>query len=443
MNKNLVPKIKLTINQAINLALQTNKSILASRYDTSRNEFSLVTAKSEFQLKIIPAASASIGGGESQSGNNMNFGFAVQKKFEIGSTVSFSPNLNKTSGEYTSGLGISVQQPVLRGLGRDINLDGIKSAEYSIQSAYRSLYQTKVNIVIETVSVFYEALKQRETMQLYKAMGKRLAGHAEVAKAKEKIGLATPMDTYRAEIRLKDTEDSLTRASEAYQDALDTLKTILSLPLTTEIELQNPASPSLLAIQPADAIATALEHRIEIEQTQAEIQEAERRAAILRQKILPEINLVFDYKRFDSADKFTHSTGFAESLWGVRLETTTDISRTAEKAAYEQGALDLQAVRLNFEEKKDEIRRQVRRQLLALQESEKRIIIRTEQIKQAEGKLSLAEVKFAHGMADNFDVIEAETELQEARLNLLAAELDYSVGTYNFRAVTGRLVERD
>jgi outer membrane protein len=46
-------------------------------------------------------------------------------------------------------------------------------------------------------------------------------------------------------------------------------------------------------------------------------------------------------------------------------------------------------------------------------------------------------------MANNFDVIEAETELQQARVDLLSMDTEYIVGTYNLRAVLGTLIERE
>jgi outer membrane protein TolC len=46
-------------------------------------------------------------------------------------------------------------------------------------------------------------------------------------------------------------------------------------------------------------------------------------------------------------------------------------------------------------------------------------------------------------MADNFDVIEAEKELQSARGNLLAADIEYASGIYNMKAIMGVLVPRN
>ena len=91
---------------------------------------------------------------------------------------------------------------------------------------------------------------------------------------------------------------------------------------------------------------------------------------------------------------------------------------------------------------RDEVARQVKSGLRNQRKSEQRIIIQQEQIKQAEGKLELARVKFQHGLANNFDLIEAEMELRRAQTNLLSAVLNYIVGTYRLRGAMGSLLER-
>ena len=76
-----------------------------------------------------------------------------------------------------------------------------------------------------------------------------------------------------------------------------------------------------------------------------------------------------------------------------------------------------------------------------MEQSLDRIRIRKEQIDQAEGRLALAKVQFRHGKTDNFDVIEAETEYQRAKANMLAVETDYIVGAFRMRAYLGTLIE--
>jgi outer membrane protein TolC len=439
--------IVLTIDQAIALALQANRNIANSQYSAESQRYSIDAARSLFDLKLIPAAGISLTGGNNTDSKNIAVGLQIQKKLEYGTSVSVGPQLTRSSWQstqqYTTDMGVTVTQPLLRGMGKDITTDSVQSADAAYKASLRNIYQTKVNTVLETISAFYDAVRQREILRLYEKMGGRLKGHAEIARAKEKVGLATPMDTYRAEIPLKEAEDAMITASEAFQDAKDRLKLILALPQNTELEGTAPEAPVFRELSLNEAIDNALKKRIEIEQMNQDMAEAERRVAIMEHNILPELNLVVGYGRYSVADTMGQSTGFDLDRYSVGLQAGTDIFRTAEKAAYQQSLINIKTLRLSMESRMEDISRQARKQWLSLKEAAKRMEIRRSQIKQGDEKIALAEVKFAHGMADNFDVIEAEKELQSARGNLLAAEIEYAIGIYNMKAIMGELVPRD
>lgn len=438
-------KISLTLEQAINLALQANRSILTSGYNVQDRLLSLESANALFDLKIYPGARAGMTGGVTAE-KELGFGMSFEKRFSAGTKAAIRPDIKRTGDTiafYNTESAISIEQPLLRGLGKEVNLDGVRGAEFSIRLAERNRYQTKVSIVFETVSTIYDVIRQRELMILYEALSGQLKGHAEFARVKEKAGMATPIDVYRAEISLKDVEESLTAARKTYQDVKDRLKTILALPLETDMEISAPLTVEPITMESSSAIEIALKNRIEMEQLEDELKEAERKTRIAEHNILPELNLVFDYSRFSTSEDFSRSFGLDKDKWGIMLVSRTDLDRTSERSAYGQSLNNIQSLRLSFESKRDEIIRDVRNKLTTLKKLEETIKIRTEQIQQAEGKLSLSKVKFTYGLANNFDVIEAETELQRSRVNLLSANLDYIVETYNIRGVLGTLIERN
>jgi len=428
--------VTLTLEQSVDLALLNNRNITSSRFRAESQQYSVAAARSDFDVKIAPGVNTNFFKGS----KNVGAGVVVKKKLETGTTVSLSPTVNVTDQQYWNDVSLTIEQPLFKGFGEDVNLDNVRSAEFSKQTAVRNIYQTKVNISLEMITTFYNAIKYRDINNLYDIMATRLKGHAAVAMAKGKVGLATPMETYRAEIRLKEAEDSATQASEAYLDTQDRIKIILSLPLKTEIALVTPAPPDYMPSELSTAIDTALKNRIEIEQARAEIQEAERRSLVMRQNTLPGVNLVMSVGQFAISDTFGQAATLGQNRWNVALQGSTDLQRTAEKAAYQQSLLNVKMLRLDLENRMEEIDKQVRKQWNAFKEDENRIRIRKEQMQQAREKLALAEVKYAHGMADNFDVIEAETELQRAKVTLLTAEMDYAVGTYNIKALLGTLI---
>ncbi len=431
----------LTLDEVIDLALQANRNLIGSGYGVENQELFQDIAQSEFEWKLFPQVTADA----TDESRRVGGGVTIEKKFTPGPIASVSPELFRSyesdiDEEYGSRLGVSLTIPLLRGFGSEVNLSGVHQAQFALRSTLRSHHQVKVNTVLEAVAAVYNIVQQRELVDLYRSQSERFQGHAIMAKAREKIGLATPIDVYRAQIRLKDAQNSLNRSQEALRNAADRLKIVLAMPLEGALEVVAPLVCDPLNITISVAVETAMQHRVELKQAVDDIEEAKRVSRVSKNNLHPQLDLVSQYSRLGGDDVFEGITRKTEDNWSVSLISTTDWSRTAEKATYQQSLISLKRVKLNRLTRMDTIRREVRQFYDALIKTQERIEIRNDQIDQARGKLALAKIKFEHGMADNFDLIEAETELQEARTNLLAAQVDYIVGMYRLRAAIGTLV---
>ena len=432
----------LTLDDVIRLALDANRSLISSAYGVDGQQLSLDAAQSEFEVKLFPQATAAATDQDRRIGG----GLSVEKKFSVGPIASVSPEVfrnydSEDSKAYGTQLGVSLTIPLLRGFGSEVNLSGVRAAEYSLRAAKRSHYLVKVNTVLEAVAATYNIVQQRELVDLFKAQSERFHGHAVMAEAKEKIGLATPIDVYRAQIRLKDSQNALSRSQEALRNAGDRLKIVLATPLEQAVQVEAPLMIQPVDISAVQAVETALAHRVELKQADDDIEEAKRSSRLAQNNLSPQLDLVSNYARLGNDDALKESTRFSEEFWSVQLTSETDWARTAEKAGYQQSLLSIKRVRLNRLTRIDSIKREVRQFFDALQKSQERMQIRNEQIGQAKGKLALANIKFDHGMANNFDLIEAETELQEARTNLLSSRIEYIVGMYRLRGAMGTLIE--
>ncbi len=441
----LAGTLELTLPQAERMALSANKNLIVARLSYENEQYSKEAALSEFDLKVIPTITlGKIGDNALSSGTagaNNSAGVQLRKKMETGAIISAGPSWNRSGETSNSTMNISVQQPLLRGLGTDINLDGVRQAEFSLGASRRSFDQAKINTALEIIGAYYEAIKQKQFAGLNQSLGERLRRLALIVRSKEQVGLSSSMDTYRAEIRLKDAEDSANQALNAFLNAKDRLKIILNMNLDTDIELVAPLVPTW-DIDSDTLENDAVQNRIDILQLRAEVNEARRAVDVSTNALLPEANLQMNYGQATIANpSLSQYLPTTQRQWSVYLQASTDLYHTAEKTNARRARLRLDTLQLNLESKIAEVKRQIRQQRLALAEAAQRIVLRNEQIRQAEGKLALAEVKFTHDMADNFDVVEAEAELQRARTNLLATEADYAVGIYNLMAMTGHLFD--
>lgn len=438
------PKIKkLTLETAVNRALQANRGLADAMDQVEGTRLSLVSAESEFELKIFPGAEAGItGAGGEGSDEILGAGISLQKRFARGTDINVSPNMRKIGDTYQTAVDTSLTQPLLRGIDREYNLSGVQNAEFGVRSDRRSLYLTQVTTVLNTIGAVYEVIRQKELFRLNEDSALRLRSHAEAARAKEKIGVSSPIDVYRAGIQQKQAEDNLNTAREAYQDALDNLKILLALPLEEEVVVETPLTYNLVRLGKEEAVRTALKNRVELDQSADNIREAQRLSRVAKHNTWPDLDLVLNYSRFGSGENFGDGTRFNDDSWNVGLVTSTDLARTAERAVYDQSLLNVRVARRNAGLLRDEVIREVKRNLRNLSVSEKGIAIQEEQIRQSKGQLELAQVKFRWGLANNFDLVDAETELRRAETNLLSAVLDYIIGSHRLRAALGTLIER-
>jgi len=433
----------LTLDESVRAALAGNSRLVSSRLNLEGEQQGLEAARAEFDLKLVPTLRLGKIGDNSLSvgttGANNSLGAQLSKKFETGTTASIGPSWNRSGSSANTTLNLSIQQPLFKGFDREVTLNGMHAGEFSIATSQRSFEQARVNVALETIAAYYQLIRDQEMLRLTDSLVERLRRQALVAQSKERVGTASPMDTYRAEISLKDAEDAANQAHNAVAASGDRLKLLLEFDLDTGLQLAVPPIPQLDDI---DYEIEALKGRAELLQLQAEIDEAARALRVAGNDLLPDVSLQVNYGQSTYNDPFlAQYLPTTQKQWSIYLQASSDIFRSGQKTAYRRAELRLKSLRLSLESKGAELRRQVRQQLAQLDEARQRIVLRREQIKQAESKLALAEVKFAHDMADNFTLLEAETELQRSRLNLLATEADYAVGIYNLQAIAGRLLD--
>jgi outer membrane protein TolC len=431
--------ITLSLEQAIEMALTQNRSIINAQNSVNSARLNLSTAYSDFDMKIRPFA----GGGVTDGDPNFNSGLNFSKNFEYGMEVSVSPYLSKGDENYAAAAGLSLEIPLFKYFGKLVNTQNIKSSEFSIRSAERSLVQTKENIVLETVTSFYRIIEQKKNVAINQQLAEKFKRHTAIAQIKTDVGLAQPLDVYRAQIKEKDAQVSLTDSLENLQAANNNLKSILSIPQNTDITLIDPPLETTAMELDASKIETiAFENSIEVKSALDSLNEKKRSAKIAEHYLLPDLTVFFDYTRSGNDDDLGNDTfRLNEDSWSIYLTSSSDFARTSEKNSYRQSLINVQSGELDLANKKDQLGKEVKNQVDFLEKSRERIAILEQQIQKAIGKLELSKIKFNNGMADNFDMIEAETELNQAQLNHLSAKINHITGTYRLRKTIGTLIE--
>ena len=435
--------LEVTLDNAVATTLASQRGLKSAQFAAQGEQLGVETARSAFDLKILPTGSVGRLGDNSvtgATGYNGSVGVQVSKVFEAtGTQIALGPSYNRSGSETNTTLTLHLQQPLLRGWDSVVTLDPVRRAEHAYASSQRSFAQARVNAALETIAAYYGALREQRLLEFAENQRRRIDEHTAIAESKERSGLIGPMDLLRAKVRLKDAEDAVNQARVTMQAAMNRLKRAIDVPLDADLRLVQPrdASPEAL-----DYEGEAIANRMEIVQLRADVDEAVRQAQVAQRNIRPEVTLHVTAGQATQVVPFlVQFVPTTSRQWAVYLESSAEFSRKAEENAWRQATLRVESLRLGLETKSEEIRRQVREQKLQLADLKVRIGLREEQIRQAESRLALAQVKFSHDMASNLDVIEAESELQRASASLAGARADYAVGIYQLRAIAGRLLD--
>ena len=401
-----------TLEEAINRALTFNRKLVGALDQVSKAKLNLDYSGSDFELKIVPRNRLSLREGtEDHSYGEFRAGIEFKKQLEVGTRLSIEPSLSKTGRSRDANLRFALTQPLFRGFGREYNISPIKTAEFNYRSSCRMFYSAEVALIVNVVSTAYDLIKMEQTVLLNEESYERLQTYLASALIKEKIGLADSLDVYRAEMELKQAEEILLGSRNQLLDVRDRFKDLLALPLDAAVALDLSLEFREDDFPLAEAIETALEKRVEIDQAKDRLRENIRLSKRAEDGLLPDLNLNFEYdlKKNSWINGANHQREHKNSHgWNFGLSNSGDIERSKEHLAYRQSLLAIEAAERDLSQAKDTVVLEIRRTLrqLTLAKAKKGKV--QEVIQNAEGKLHLSQLKFEKGMANNFDVLQAE-----------------------------------
>lgn len=417
---------------------------LADVEDAVRSaRLAVAAAEADFRIQITPGGAAGLTR-TSDGGTARNFssGFRVSQRFLTGTEVSVGPTYSRTGGLHELSANLRVRQPLLRGLSPEFNRAQVDAADFAERSSLRNLHVQRVDTVFRAIALAYGITAQSVIVQLNRESLTRLQGHVEAAQVKERVGLASPIDTYRARIQAKQVEDALLLAEQARADALDELRLLANLSPGQRVDVEVPLTFDRVRLPVEEALETAFQHRVELDEARDALADAERRARVADHGVLPEVTVVFDYARYGVGEHFRDASDLGENRFGVSLVGSTDVFRRAESVALDQSLIAVRSAGRAGDFLRDRVALEVKRALRELERAEANIEVVNDAARDAGGQLELARIKFQHGLADNLDVIQAEGALRDAQIRLLTVSIDYIVGTYRLRAALGTLLER-
>ena len=455
--------LNLSLGECIDRALKENLNLKSYHLGLRSYELSVVQTKSVFD----PSFSINIGRSESESPTYFDY-------YKVSSIKSETSNLNLTFGQnlvtgadwgigmynalsesnietkknYTSYLGLQINQPILRGFGKKVNSSNIYLAQISSRTAVHNLEDQAISLIYEVQKEYWNLVYAIETLKVHEislAHADSLLAYNEKG---SELGILTESDVLEAKSALVTIQQEMLDQKNVIRTSEDVLRRLLNITSDEEwnLEIIPTDRPEIhsINIKSGEALTKAFEDRPDYKMAERELEQYEIYYALAKNSMLPSLNLNAGYRLNGSGetiDKDLRDLGDTDEYgWSLGLLLSYPIRNRDAKADYEKKQIDIKRARLNMEDLKGRIISEIRTSIRNTQISYEKIDVAKLSVELNELKLKIEEEKFRNQLSSSYYVLEFQKDLANARNLYNKALMDYSQAVNDFRRAQGTLL---
>jgi outer membrane protein TolC len=343
-------------------------------------------------------------------------------------------------------LSLSLSQPILQGLGREVTERGITVAVFSTESALAGWRAQALSVSGSARDGYFAVIKARENLRTRKAS---LALAQEIHagnEARVRAGVLAAVELLDSRLGVAQREKDLLDAEKNALDEADKLLVLLHLPPRTELALSQPAAEEAVDRSEENALKRSLGLRPDLQQARITLKSQEFSAKVGRNLLLPSLSLKGSAGLSGLAADYGSAiddmkTGKYPS-WSVGVEFAYPLGNDAAEADLAKSRLQAGQSRVQIQSMEESAGLEVRQAIRNLETREKQIVVAKRGMELAEARFDSYVKRAKVGLATTKDVLQVESDLTAAREGLSGARADYQVGVTQFWKSTGELLER-
>lgn len=314
---------------------------------------------------------------------------------------------------------IRLSLPLYTGGRNEMN---VAKAEGSLASSGLETARTRENLVLETVTAYYDILAAQKVAEVDAQTVRNYEAHLAHVKGMYTAGSAPKVDLLRSEVELANARQNLIKSQNAYDVAVSALRNIIRMDASEDLQLTEPFSYAVFSRGLDECIAYAKACRKDLLQAKIAVEQAQKDVEIAKSDKRPSVSLSvgngWDKQLLPAGDNHSLTASVAAS-WNVFDNNVTNANIDAAEIAVEEAQLALlKAV--------DEVDLEVRQSYLNMREAEKRFHTTEVAVQQAEEDYYIASEKYKAGEGVMLDIIDAQLALSTAKTNYIKSRYDYA-----------------
>jgi outer membrane protein len=296
----------------------------------------------------------------------------------------------------------------------------------------------KQRLTLMTAVSYYMLIYLQEAIRIKDMQIETLNQHLEFITKKMQTGSATQYEILSTQVRISNAENQKTDLETSRTTQLSLLNSLLGFPAGTALKVRRTLELSEPNV-PADSLLPyALQHRYEMVIAKMREEHARLRLESVKAMTFPVLSAYATggWKNGYFPDLYTFTANYAAGV-GLRVPI---FDATRKRNTMLMARSDISMMQHEADQTSRDISVEVTQNDAALKASLQKIDQSRLQVQQAEEALSLANVSFQTGVITNLDLLDAETALEESRINLLKARIDYAINVVRMNLSLGSIL---
>lgn len=393
------------------------------------------------------------------AGGNYFLGLNNNRQTTVGGFVDISP-------AYRPALVFQATQPLLRDFGVDVTQRGILIARNTL-GMNRELFRTSLMNTAESVEQAYlDLVYARRAVEVVKESLFLARDQARITQIRIDVGASAPLDILQPRVTIATSEEQLIGAVASVRDAEDRLRALLNLPREQWSRPIIPTDPVEYAPMNVDmeaAVTRALELRPELRQAALLTDTREVQHLFARNQTRPQVDFTIDYRASGVAGRalidvdpvtgvpIYETTPYSDALqqvfgqdfpnWTFGLNLEVPFTNIGARAEARRAELDLERSKTEQEQARQIVMVAVRGAVRDIDTASRTIVASRAARDAAERNLEAERRRYENGMTTNFQVLQIQQQLSDARVRELQALVGYRAAVANYHREVGDILE--
>jgi len=447
---------ELTLQECITRALNKNFDLAIGRYAPQIAQEGITVAAGGYETQLTVTGSTGENTSPGLQSKTSDVRVGVSQRLYTGTTVSASSRLDRSSSDpafsalnpaYDADLTLSVRQSLLSGFGLGVNRAGVQRAEIGLLRANLEFKAQALNVIQDTENAYYNLAYAREQLAVRNfslALANKLF---DEAKTRRDTGVATDLDVLQAEVGVANARRGAILAEQAVKDRQEGL-----LALIGQFELDAPLGTVRFSEVTegtpvfASSYQLAKQNQPDYLSSLAAIDQYKLDLKLAKDAAKPDLTvgaaLGMSGTNGSGSDAFNDALDRQNHSWQVDFAFNYPLGQKSDKARERQSlaTLSREQTRLRLIEQNIEV--QVRSAVRSVETNLESVKIATLASNLSQRQYELEKAKFDAGLSTSRRVLEAQNDLETARISELQAKVTLHTATAALHRIEGSSLQR-